>query len=1281
MRLLRFPRQVSSNREPRRQGRWRRWVLRVLAGLVGLITVAVVAAVLFGRSLDQRWVKRWIQELARTVVGVDVDYRTARLDLLSGVDIEKLVVRSPSEFRSFAPELVRIERVAARWSPRSLFARRPVIGRVIASRVTLTAVVDEHGRTSLDALVAPSTSPPKPALPLSRRASSLLGTATSIEALDVDHITLSLIRTDHGKVSDRTELEDLAASVTVTSQTPRADGVRAVLKLGSPSNLLELGLTRTREGVSLGRARAKLWGEVIATPSVLTAALDLRMLEQTFAANVSADHSLHAEATARFDPIARRTEVVLDHTVAGDGAATAQATVVIPDDGRPVVQSARGDIDLARLLRWLPAGLIPVTVDRARVQYRIESLVVGPVVQLAAGGEAAVDVDVSNATWSSAAGPVRTDGVQLALRALPSQAGAVAVQGSMKLSRAELATPKARFVADDVAIAVDGHQGAGGAVAGRVGVRFARVERGGAAPLVARDGKVELRADGLRADATKPLTARGDLTVSTELASFDARVAGARAMLDGLSLRGHTALTGQAPFVADLGLDAARLRVIRGDGNLVADAPLHVAGKVHDVRPDVVHPMASRGVLRLAAAMGETQVSLDATKRADAVDYALRAASSSLKVVRPFLPPGLNDVAPWDRMAIAVRSRGRVEHFGGAPSLVETTQIDVERPAFEDLAASSVSLQLESQGSSVRQRFDVDLRARDLAVDGGRPKDDHATLSAIVNAGAPSLQFELAAEGHGATKLSGSASFDSSRRAIVYAVDGRLAHLEELAPLTAKVRGLDAFDLSELEIGLSARGALLGVLDGVLPDGTVKLEPSPARTAAVEGKAELRLAHFRWAKGDVAIATPAVTWQGDLHAEGARRTLDSRLAIGTLHVDVGSRDVDVNGVDDTASAVVTGNLLDPEIELEQRLSIRAVEQSVVPEYPLGQVAMTLSVEHNPEDGSDALMHISDLKVENGLGGTTLAAAGNVALGSRRTLSVTTSLTQDLERLSTMPERFKGRGKVAVEANVTSPDLKRYRVLAAMKGDDVTVVLPRAGIDVERANGDVPVTLAFEVSEHGVVVPGVGARSPYSMLRFSDQHPLLNRSGFLSIVRLKTPFVSIAPLVGNLAIEQNVVALRQFEMGVHNGTVTGQCGIDWNGMKSTVDLHVRAVGVQSSHGEPFDGNIAVAISAADRTIDGRAEILRIGKHHLLDLLDMEDPLHVDRAMNRLRDELAFGYPDTVKLVFDHGFASARVALGGIASLFSVGELRGIPMGPIVDRMLASMLAQSDTKEMP
>jgi hypothetical protein len=243
------------------------------------------------------------------------------------------------------------------------------------------------------------------------------------------------------------------------------------------------------------------------------------------------------------------------------------------------------------------------------------------------------------------------------------------------------------------------------------------------------------------------------------------------------------------------------------------------------------------------------------------------------------------------------------------------------------------------------------------------------------------------------------------------------------------------------------------------------------------------------------------------------------------------------------------------------------------------------------------------------------------------------------------------------------------VKGAVTGKAVSFSLPNLGVELDTFDGEVPIGAALDLRGGHLTLQKSDKRSPYSMLRFSDQHPLMARSGYLSIARIKTPWITIAPLVGNLEIEQNVVSLRQFEMGVRNGSITGQCGVVWDGPKSTVELHVRASGVQSSYGEPFDGNIEVAISAGDRTVEGRAEILRIGERHLLDLLDLQDPLHVDPMMNRVRTLLNFGYPDKLRLVFDHGFASVHLELGGLARLATIGDMKGIPMGPIIDKMLA------------
>jgi translocation and assembly module TamB len=1267
---------MAGNQGPR----WLRRSLACLIGLLALLALAGLAALVALHSLDQPWLKPRIQALARRAGGIELDYRAVRIDLLSGAEIDGLSVQSPAQVRAFAPELVRVERAAAHWSLRALLlGRAPLIERVVLSDVALSVVVDEHGRTSLDALASSgSSAAPAASVPLSRLASTWLAKAPPVERVELDHVALTLVRTAHAELFDRTELRGVSLAL-ATRAAARSSRWRLNADLGSAARPIELTLSREQPGAQPRAARARLFVSVEASTTALSTVLDLRMLEQSFVARVSADHWLHAQANVRFDPAAGQTELSLDHTEAGDGAANLAATIAVSDAGEATLRRARGELDLARLAHWLPDGLVPVSAERARLRFELDSLALAPRVQLSPSGVVRVDAELANASMHAPGSRLDVQGALLSLRAQPGQGGAIASRGTLTLDGARYAAGPERFTADRLTCAFDGSARADGPLDARVTVRFARLEQAGSSPLAARDGKLELRAAGLQLASAAALATRGELGLALAVAGLDVRSPAGAIALDALELDAHAQLEGRAPYAAALDARSSRLQVSARDGRLLADAPAHFAARARAVEPDLAQPMASRGVLHAALELGELHAALDATKHADAAEYGLAAGARSLQALRPFLPSALRDASAWERMAVALRSNGRLERLSTAsPALREHTEVALEHPSFRNVAARSLALRLTSQGTLLQHKAELDLRAQALTFDGGEPSDDHVTLSASLDRTRPLLDWHFASAGRAVSEFSGSLSFDASRRAVAYGLDGKLSGLGPLGRFAAKLQALAALDLSRLELALSAHGLLLGVVSSVARDGSLTLEPHPSRSASVEGASELRLAHLRWTKGDTAIVVPDLSWHGDMRNSGERRVLDSRFEVGTLHLELGAHNIDLNGISDSAHVAVSGELADPEIELTERVAVRAVEQTLLPAYPLGDLVFALAADRNP----DNVLHISELKFANGSGGTALAVSGNIDLADgRRTLSVNTSLAQDLARLSTIPERLKGRGKLAVEANVTSPDFAHYHVRAALKGEDVSVTLARAGFELEAANGEVPITLSLELRGKDVVLERSQNRNPYSMLRFADQLPLLRRSGFLSITRLKTPFVSIAPLVGNLEIEQNVVSLRQFEMGVRGGSITGQCGLDWEGPKSTLELHVRASGVQSSHGEPFDGNIAVAISAADRTIDGRAEVLRIGERHLLDLLDLEDPQQVDPALNRIRSALNFGYPDSMRVVFDHGFASAHLELGGLARLVSISELRGIPMGPIVDRMLAQMLGGADLKETP
>ena len=1269
MRLAGLPGDPQSSGPPARSG-VRRWALRLAAGALGLVALLVCALLVVVHSLDRPWLKRRIQTIARTSGGVDIDYASVRLALFSGAAIDGLVVQSPSEVRAFAPELVRIDRVAVRWRIGTLLGRGPALDSIDVSGVALSVVVDEKGRTSFDAIPSSGPSaPPSPPVPFSHQAASFLASPPPVSHLAVDGVKGTLLRTDAGEVVERTTLSGLGVALVAT---PAARGWRVNIELGSPTKPLDLELARAI-AATRAAAKAKLALTLDATSEVVNAAVDLQMMEQSFAPNVAADHWLHAEAGLRFDPAAGKTEITLDHTQAGDGAASAFASVEVPDSGDPVVRQAHGDADLGRLLKWVPAGLVPVTVDRATLHYQVDSLVAGAVPHLAAGGTVAIDADLANVQGSVGGGPLRVESGKLSIHAQPADDGGMSGKGTVKLTAATVTSGDNRVTADNLDVDFDGRQARQGDISGHAVVSVGQARVDGPSRVVIRDARVRLDLDGLVPGTPDPLTTRGDVTLSLAIGSVDARSATMRANAEGVALRVHTRLEGHAPYAMDLDAPIAHLRVADAKGRPLVEGPLHLELDARDVVPNLAAPQATRGAARATVDLGDVKASLDATKAEDAVDFTFQAAVPSLKIVRPFLPPAALNGAPWDQIGVTAHSSGRVERLHtGAPVLQETSEIDLEHGAFDNVSARSLVLALKSKGNALDHQVDADLHAQGLVVAGGAASDDHVTLSAEIHREKPSLRFQVQTEGRAATKVSLSASFDAAHHAIPYDVDVHLGGLAPIAPLLAKVHGLEGFDFPALEVNFASRGAVLGLVRSVGRDGSVQMEPIPSRTVGVEGTMDLRVAHLQWARGDNGIVAPGVVWHGELHATGARRTVTSHLEADSLHLDLGPKDVDIARIGHDSTAVVVGDLVDPETELTSKTTLGAVKQDFAPEYAVGDVLFELTTTRD----RDGLIHVADMKLENGAGGTKLGVSGNVEIGAgRRTLSLTTTFAQDLARLA-IAGRFTGKGNLAIEATTTSPDLSLYRVRAMLKGEDVSLALPKAGLELETANGQVPITVALEVGRDGVMLRPDAARSRYSMLRFTDQHPLLARSGFLSITSLKTPLLTIAPLVGNLEIEQNFVSLRQFEMGVRGGSITGQLGLDWDGPKSTLELHVRAAGVQSSHGEPFDGNIAVLISAADRTVEGRAEILRIGERHLLDLLDMQDPLHVDPAMNRIRTALLVGYPDRLRLVFDHGFASARLELGGLARLISIGELRGIPMGPIIDKFLAPMLDPKD-----
>lgn len=1234
-----------------------------------MCALVVVALVVVVRSLDRPWLKRRLQTMAHQKTGLDVDWTATHVSLFSGLRIDRLVVATPPALRGEAPELLRADGLAVTWTLRSLVVGTPRFGALTVDALDLTLVRDGEGRTSLSTIEPHESGPPAPPVPISGSAADALSGPPPIGRVDLGRVHVALVeRTPDGQ-RERLDVDGLALGLALAGD---GAGFRVALALGAPERPLALHVARARGGRPAGEAEAKLWAAVDASAAAATARLDVEVRSQTLAPATAVKRALHLEADARFDRGAHRTTVTVARTRAADGAATMEATLELPDEGAPLVRHADGTIDGARLLSLVPAALVPATVDRARIDYRIDGLYAAAPPHLLPGGSAKIDATLGTVRAPLPAGALAVDGAHLTATAQPGERGATVVHAALPIDSVRLGG--AAIAGDKLRLTADATVAADGAVGGDVAVAFASLQKGGAAPVSVRDGRLGVHADELRVDAAAPLATRGALAVTFAAASVDARAGDTRVAATQPGLSARAQLRGQPPYAVDAELPVERLRVVGAGSRTLVDGAARVALHATDLLPDAARPLRTRGKVQLALAVGALDAHFDADKQPDAVQFHVTARAPTLALVEPLLPARAAHDVGWSKMALALTTDGRVERLASAsPSLQEHTQLSLDhlsarRATGPSVAVERLELETHSAGTVPHHQGKLALRARSLQLADGAPGDRHVDLSWSVDAAAPSVHLTL--DGGGAAgpilALEATLGFDRARRAVTYDLDSHVAKLASLAPLMSP--GAAGFDFDTLDVTFRGKGSMAGLVRDIDAAGHVRMQPDPLATLAADGTLDAVVAGLAWSGGDRELSVPKAHWHAVLASDGDRRLVHGTLDADSLELAVGSHEIDIGGIRDDIDASIGGDLRFGVAELNHRLAVRSVTQAFAPGYRVGGVTLDIKARRD----KDGIVHIAELRLDNRAAGTSFSVHGGLDAGrERRSLTLRGELTQDLGKLWAVPQELAARGSASLQLKLDSGDLRVFHAQLALHLRGATVKSPRAGVAITSLDGEIPVGADVVLDAEGARLLRSSRVNAYSELRFADQQPLQARHSFITVEHVDTPFASFGPIAGNLRIDNNVVSLSQLEMGLRGGRVTGQCIFSWDRDDSTVQLRVRASDVRSSHGEPFDGNSAVVISTGQRSIEGRAEILRIGRRHLLDLLNLQDPHHADEGMNRIRRALALGYPKHVRLAFNHGFANVKIELGGLARLISIDELRGIPMGPLIDKALAPL----------
>jgi translocation and assembly module TamB len=547
------------------------------------------------------------------------------------------------------------------------------------------------------------------------------------------------------------------------------------------------------------------------------------------------------------------------------------------------------------------------------------------------------------------------------------------------------------------------------------------------------------------------------------------------------------------------------------------------------------------------------------------------------------------------------------------------------------------------------------------------------------------LELNLKAEGGPQLNLDAQAAFVRRSTNLKWQLSAkaeRLGLLDKLLPadLTASL----GLDLSGLRLDLQTSGQARGLIDRF--DGPKPLMAKrPERSAVGEAQLRLDLTGLSLQRKGLGLVAPTVQLKLSGKRSSEKMHADLHLTGPRLNLKTGDQAIALQGLDQRIRIDGHSQPEAGQVRLDWTTQLGRVEQNLIAGYPVADARLTLKASVDRL----ASVRLDAMELDNPAGGTHFELSAAVdrlqqllshlpagRIPGRQALSLSGVLTQSLDRVRVLGENSQLSGRVKVPFQVESGDLKAFRVTARVEAQNVNLDLPEAGISLKGLRGRIPLVEDLARAADGSLRLLAGPPgNPYSRARFVDVHPFLRGDHFLSVDQVQVLGETIGPLAGNLRMHWGSLAIEQLQLAYRGGKISGQLAADYGGPSPRLHFKGNVTGLRPSQSKDvLDANATLDFSPDPLALAGRVQIVRIGRQHLLDLLDRLDPYQENLEVNRARLGLKVGYPKFLRLRMRDGFLSVKLELGGVAGVVRIDEIRGIALGPLLQRYVAPTLAK-------
>jgi len=1267
--------------------RVKRWFLRTSAILVGGSLVCAIGLFLLVHNLDKPSVSQPLKNYLLHSQGIKLEYDSLSVSSFSQIRGTNLRIATPAPFHTFAPNLLEIGQMHVHWTPTSAASALIQVDQILLTDVTLTVVMDTQGNTSLDGFSDQSAPTPSPApvMPISGLLSALPG-GLSLASVRIDGLSVVLVTVDQGQLVARKSLSGLTLSVGGLLK-----GVDTALKIGLSSSsegnqALELTSSTWTEGVEqLQRAECSLNLLAEVEDQTLTLHTQASLLaSRGFDPPLPTGELLSADIRVAFSPDAGHIQIHSEHLRGAWGTIDGRLGITLADQ---------------------PEGRFTTTLEQLSLTTTLEPIL--PLLELPEG------VHISGAQ-----GHLQVQGLELSADDFLPHSGRVRLDAQLALTTPELALKALDLqltgeLVGPMAMALEVQLPLSGLTFQDEGEQ-----------LSVAAASLHLTSDGLSIPVDAPAQVEGPLEVQLELQDLVYQSPSLRLDPTDLTIALETLLVEGSPSSLLVNLTGEKGQFQHEQqGWAVPLDGLNSTLTIPKLRLNLAEPGQILGQGNLTAGLRDIAVGIDFDKRRTSLQYVLELDAPRLAPLVGLLEKVAGPEVVWKRLGLHLTSQGLMDGLDSlstqtlqdtAPRLDGTYDLgltDVQlAAAAHRLAMPALSFSGSFQGDASAGDLRLELAARRVSLDGKPLLEGFRTKGLTrFDLSKPGLQLDLRLNSRVGPegRVQARVALDKGHR-----VDFQAGVWLERFPGLAGV--LSALDLGDSplkgagpHVVVSARGKLSGLLGPPGEDGLPVLVGAPERTVSGPVTVDLELDGLDYGVGALKLAAEGVKAHGVGQLDGGAIHGTLSLNAARLAYCNGPDRVEARGLVQTLAVTSRGPLVDGTLSLSSTASLETLEHSFFDPLPTGdwKLGLALQVEQltavqlerltlssvrtgtqlelsaavDPAASGEMRLHAMASAEGDGAGPEGEMDLPIVRASGGQGVALQGVWTQDLEALDGAPEAFVGRGRLRIPFSLESPSQTYYRLHASLELEEASVTLPVDGLVLRGMNGRLMMDEELRLTASGgVELLPFSRQNPFVRASFSEAQPFLGQDSYLSIEEgqlMGTPF---GPVAANIRLDHNVLRLDQLQMNLLEGAVTGQVLLEYRPGDSRIALRGNGTGLRvSSAREPLDANLALDLAWDKQELNGRAHLVRIGRQTLLELLDVADPYRQDVSINQARQALAFGYPKFVRCTFDHGFMGLKIELGGAAAGVRLSEIRGLAMGPLLNKYLGEASVDAGT----